>query len=49
MWIERSADGVWRGSVFDVSTGDRLYVTSADEVAAYIFGALDRPGASENE
>lgn len=42
MWLERSATeaGEWRGSIHDVASGNKLYVTGAAEIADFIAGRL---------
>jgi hypothetical protein len=43
MWIEPH-DVAWRGSVQDVTSGRRLYVSSPSEVADFIAGGLPKAG-----
>jgi hypothetical protein len=49
MWVERGSpgDGVWRGSVHDVASGNKLYVTGAAEIADFIAGRLSEEDAGE--
>ena len=49
MWLERTPQNdAWRGSVHDVSTGRRLYVTGPGEVADFIAtGLAGAPEATE--
>jgi hypothetical protein len=47
MWREREAAETrdWRGSVHEVATGRRLYVTAPGEVSDFISVALTHPPA----
>ncbi len=43
MWRERAFSGAcgdWRGSVHDVLTGRRLYLTAPDDIADFVRRAL---------
>jgi hypothetical protein len=48
MWLERTPQSAaWRGSVHDVASGRRLYVTGPSEVADFI--ALGLTEATESD
>lgn len=55
MWREReSASRAWRGSVHDVATGRRFYVTAPGEITDFIAVSLEqvieideRPGSPQ--
>ena len=50
MWREREAgdNGGWRGSVRDVATGRRLYVTAPGEITAFIAVTLEHTLPNEH-
>lgn len=49
MWVERNArqHDAWRGSIYDIASGRKLYVTGPGEVADFITVRLNEPDASE--
>ncbi len=50
MWAPgEAADAQWRGSIHEVSTGKRLFVTEAREVADFIAACLADSPATRSE
>jgi hypothetical protein len=50
MWAPgEAADAQWRGSIHEVSTGKRLFVTETREVADFIAACLAASPATRSE
>jgi hypothetical protein len=48
MWLERNAQhDAWRGSIHDVASGRKFYVTGPGEVAEFITVHLNERDASK--